>query len=85
MDETLARVQEHVRAWRQALTREGWRPHPSATHFLLLPVGDARSVRKRLLRQGLVVRDATSFGLPHHIRIASRLPADNTRLLQALL
>ena len=84
IEETLVRLQEDVRALRHDLHRQGWRPHPSATHYFLLPVGDAAQVRQRLLGRGIVVRDASSFGLPHHIRIAARTPAENARLLEAL-
>ena len=33
---------------------------------------------------GLLVRDCTSFGLPLHVRIAARLPAENEQLLDTL-
>jgi histidinol-phosphate/aromatic aminotransferase/cobyric acid decarboxylase-like protein len=41
-------------------------------------------LRRSLLARGLLVRDCTSFGLPAHVRIASRLPEENERLLAAL-
>ena len=54
---------------------------PSTTHYFLLAVGDGRLFRQGLLKQGLLVRDCTSFGLPEYVRIASRRPAENERLL----
>ncbi|HFQ95843.1 MAG TPA: histidinol-phosphate aminotransferase family protein [Anaerolineae bacterium] len=84
VEETLARVQKDARALIQALRGAGWRPHPTAAHFFLLPVGNAASVRTQLLRRGVVVRDAASFGLPGHIRIAARTPSENASLLHAL-
>lgn len=81
---SLARLQKDAQALVQALRARGWAPHPSATHFFLLPVEDASTMRAQLLRRGIVVRDATSFGLPTHIRIAARTAADNARLLHAL-
>ena len=66
------------------LTRIGQPPVPSATHYFLVPVGDGREVRLALLRRGILVRDAASFGLPTHVRIATRLPEENARLVAAL-
>ena len=62
----------------------GLAPVPSTTHFFLLPVGDGAAFRHRLLRQGLLVRDCASFGLPAYVRIASRRPEENRRLLAAI-
>ena len=62
----------------------GLEPLPSAVHYFLLPVGDAREFRSRLLAQGIQVRDAASFGLPHCVRIATRSAADNARLCRAI-
>ncbi len=53
-------------------------------NFLLVKVGDASSLRLRLLRQGIAVRDCTSFGLPQHIRIGVRRPGECRRLVAAL-
>ncbi|MFZ2071978.1 MAG: histidinol-phosphate transaminase [Halobacteriota archaeon] len=57
----------------------------SDTNFFILDVGDASKQKKALLKQGLVVRDCTSFGLPAHIRFSVRLDADNDLLIQSLL
>jgi histidinol-phosphate/aromatic aminotransferase/cobyric acid decarboxylase-like protein len=51
-----------------ALERHGLRPEPSAANYVL--VGGTAGLRDRLARQGVVVRDCTSFGLPDHVRIA---------------
>ena len=84
LQRTLAALAQHKTALVQALRARGWSPVPSATHFFLLPVADAAAQRAALLAQGVVVRDASSFGLPRHIRIATRTPAENDRLLRAL-
>ncbi len=81
---SLFRLQRDGRELVSALRAAGWRPHSSATHYFLLPVGDAASFRAELLARGVVVRDATSFGLPGHVRIAARTPAENARLLEVL-
>lgn len=62
----------------------GLSPLPSATHFFLLPVGNGRAFRGALLRRGILVRDAASFGLPAYVRLATRRPEQNHRLLQAV-
>jgi histidinol-phosphate aminotransferase len=46
---------------------------PTSTNFLLINVGNAKSMRQALLKQGICVRDCTSFGLPQYIRIAMQL------------
>ncbi|MBA2681985.1 MAG: aminotransferase class I/II-fold pyridoxal phosphate-dependent enzyme, partial [Ktedonobacteraceae bacterium] len=57
---------------------------PSRTHFCLMKVGNAQQVRLRLLLQGLLVRDCTSFGLPQYIRVATRPAHEWQRLLTML-
>jgi histidinol-phosphate aminotransferase len=56
----------------QELTRLGLRCLPSEANFFLVEVGNASDFRQWLLRKKILVRDCTSFGLPHHIRIAPR-------------
>ena len=57
---------------------------PSAANFVLARVGDATAVRRKLLGEGIVVRDCTSFGLPAYIRIAIRRLPECARLIAAL-
>ena len=58
---------------------------PSTANFLLLKVGRATEIRRKLLtRHGVCVRDCTSFGLPEHIRVGVRQMDDNRRLAAAL-
>jgi histidinol-phosphate aminotransferase len=65
------------------LRAQGWRVLPSAASFFLVEVDDACEARKRLLSEGCLVRDCTSFGLPAHVRVSPRLPEQNARLLEA--
>lgn len=82
--QTLAALREAKADLVAGLQRLGWRPLPSAVHFFLLEVGDGAAFRRSLLRHRLQVRDCASFGLPEYVRIATRRPAENARLLQAL-
>jgi histidinol-phosphate aminotransferase len=82
---TLAALASERQAFFSALREAGLHVLPSHTHFCLIDVGDAQSVRQELLKLRLLVRDCTSFGLPRYIRIATR-PAHEWRpLLQALV
>jgi histidinol-phosphate aminotransferase len=81
---SLDRLADAKRRLVDDLTRIGRAPVASATHYFLVPVGDGRAVRLALLRRGILVRDAASFGLPTHVRIATRLPEENARMVAAL-
>jgi len=82
---TIGILRAEAAALRDALRAQGWRVVPSATHFCLVEVGDARIVRDRLLREHRIqVRDCTSFGLPRFVRVAARRPEENERLLSAM-
>ncbi|MDI6719374.1 MAG: histidinol-phosphate transaminase [Methanomicrobiales archaeon] len=85
----LARSRERIAAERFRLIRGldalGLAHHPSSANFVLvhlpLPAADLSAC---LLARGILVRDCTSFGLAHSIRIAVRTPEENDRLLEAL-
>ena len=66
------------------LTQLGFSCVPSRASYWLVRVGDGRLVRDELLRRGILVRDARSFGLPGYIRVAGRPIEDCERLLAAL-
>ncbi|MFN0072137.1 MAG: pyridoxal phosphate-dependent aminotransferase [Chloroflexota bacterium] len=55
-----------------------------AANFVLAEVGSGERVRTALAHRGILVRDCYSFGLPRHIRIAVRRPAEHRRLLAVL-
>lgn len=57
---------------------------PSRTHFCLINVGNAHTVRQQLLTKRLLVRDCTSFGLTTYIRVATRRREDWQLLHSAL-
>ena len=66
------------------LTRLGWRVIPSATNFFLVQAPSASELARQLRERKIVVRDGTPFGLPTFVRIATRKPEENTRLVSAL-
>jgi L-threonine-O-3-phosphate decarboxylase len=68
-----------------ALTGLGLPPLPSAVHFFLVNVGAGSAFRRALLQHGILVRDCASFGLPAYVRIATRRPEENARLLAAIV
>ena len=68
----------------EGLTRLGYSVWPPAANFILVEVGDGAAVRAALLPHRLVVRDCASFGLPHCVRIACKLPSECARLLAAV-
>ena len=57
---------------------------PSHANFLLIRVGDAAKVYRRLLEQGVIVRPVANYGLPEFLRVTVGLPGENRRFLEAL-
>jgi histidinol-phosphate aminotransferase len=57
---------------------------PSHGNFLLLKVGDAERVFRRLLEQGVIVRPVANYALPEYLRVTVGLAAENRRFLDAL-
>jgi histidinol-phosphate aminotransferase len=83
--DTLSKLGNLKEAFFGEIRAAGLPPVNSRTHFTLVrtPVS-ADKFRLNLLRKGVQVRDCTSFGLPDHIRVSTRLPADNRKLVDAL-
>jgi histidinol-phosphate aminotransferase len=87
--EHLDKGREAVRAGKAYLIKElgglGLVCAPSAANFLLVRVGNAASLRLKLLtRHRVCVRDCASFGLPQYIRIGIRRLEDCHRLAAAI-
>jgi threonine-phosphate decarboxylase len=58
---------------------------PSAANYLLVETGKKVTVLCRMLeKEGILVRNCTSFGLPTKIRVAIRTHDENRQLLEAL-
>ena len=61
----------------------GW--IPSKGNFVAVDLGqEAIPIYQGLLREGVIVRPVANYGMPNHLRITIGLPAENTRLLEAL-
>ncbi|MDV6376513.1 pyridoxal phosphate-dependent aminotransferase [Deinococcus arenicola] len=87
LEETLGRVREDARRLAEALRCLGAVEHhgtPYMTLDLTLEVGNAATVAAELLKLGIRVRDCASYGLPDRIRVSTRRPEENTRLITAL-
>ncbi len=84
MELTVREVRRASAALREELGAVGLEVLPSSTHFFLVRVGRARAFRDALARQGIAVRDCTSFGLPAHVRVSARRPEENRRLVEAV-
>jgi len=57
---------------------------PSHGNFVMAKVGDAESVNRSLLAQGVIVRPVANYGLPEWLRISVGLASENERFLAAL-
>jgi len=56
----------------------------SAANFVLAEVGDAAAVADACRREGVVIRDCTSFGLPDCVRITCGTRAETRRAVETL-
>ena len=65
-----------------AIAALGFPVSGSAAGFFLIEVGDPAAARRVLLAHGCLIRDCTSFGLPHHVRVSPRHPEQNRRLIE---
>ncbi|HIJ06930.1 MAG TPA: histidinol-phosphate aminotransferase family protein [Methanocalculus sp.] len=63
----------------------GFAAHQSSANYILVDVGmSASDLSQGLMRDGILVRDCTSFGLPESIRVAIRRHEENQVLIEAL-
>jgi len=81
-DEFLAETRERIERSKEKIERV-MGVHTDA-NFYILDVGNAREMKKKLLKHGIQVRDCTSFGLPTHIRFSVRTDEENEVLMRHL-
>src|SRR5262247_434310 len=63
----------------------GLRYVPSRANFVLVDVGrNAGAIYQKLLREGVIVRPMTSFGMETTLRVSIGTPEENRRLVKAL-
>ena len=84
LEECQKKIKEATGYMTKELKGLGFSPLPSQSNFFLIKVGDAANFRQALLREGILVRDCTSFGLPDYVRLAPRSMADCRRLIAAI-
>jgi len=93
LGEQAARIEALSEVWAtrdrmlQALRAAEVRLGPSSGNFLLAEVatGDAAEARRALLREGILVRDCASFGLPAWVRVAVPRAVDEAHVTGALV
>jgi histidinol-phosphate aminotransferase len=84
--------EEHVRKtvegarWARDYLRDHLDAHtwPSGANFVLADVGDAEAVTDAAKRDGVLVRDCTSFGLPECIRITCGTEPETREAVEVL-
>jgi histidinol-phosphate aminotransferase len=86
--DALALRVEHARRGRvflqQALTDVGFDTEPSQANFVYAEVGDGEEIARRLLHEGVIVRDLTGFGAPGAIRVTCGTDEENEVFAEAL-
>jgi threonine-phosphate decarboxylase len=69
----------------KSLNDLGFAVTPPSANFILADIGmDASTLRSSLAGHGILIRDCTSFGLPHSIRVSVRTRPENKILVEAL-
>jgi histidinol-phosphate aminotransferase len=84
LSQTLTRLNAVKDEFMSGLQGLGLQPVPSETNYFIIKVGNAADFRRRLLTYKIQVRDCASFGLPDYIRVATRKPDENAKILSAL-
>ena len=67
-----------------AIAKRGYTFPTSHANFLLVAVPDAPGLRRRLMREGILVRDGAGIGFPGHLRFSVGLRETNEKLLSLL-
>lgn len=84
-DEHVERTVEGARWAREYVAEELDAPTwESGANFVLAEVGDATAVSEASQREGVIVRDCTSFGLPSCVRISCGTEAETRRAVETL-
>jgi histidinol-phosphate aminotransferase len=84
VDESRALNRAGMRTLEDGVRALGLEFVPSHGNFLLVKVGAAAAVYRRLLEQGVIVRPVGNYGLPEFLRVTVGLASENRRFLDAL-
>lgn len=84
LQETMRQLRAANSEFRAQLEGLGAELVPSRVHYFLMKVGNAAACRSELLRERIQVRDCFSFDLPAYVRIATKRPEENERLIEVL-
>lgn len=85
LKKSLANNQEGLAYLYKELKGLGVEYLPTQANFFLIKIGEsALSVYEALLREGVIVRTMTSYGLQHYLRISVGLPSENEKFMKAL-
>ncbi|MFO8239754.1 MAG: histidinol-phosphate transaminase [Dissulfuribacterales bacterium] len=85
LKKTVDAVWQGINFLTEKLEKLGCRVIPSEANFVLVDIGtNAKTVYEKMLREGVIVRAMTAYGLPSHIRITVGLPEENIRCIESL-
>ncbi len=82
--QSLIQVREAKHFLTTELAKLGFEILPSDTHYFLVKVRNAPTCRHSLLRNGIMVRDCSSFGLPEYIRVSPRSLQECEKLVDTM-
>jgi len=84
-DEHVEKTVESVEWGREHIHTElDARTYESHGNFVLAAVGDAARVTEAAKREGVLIRDCTSFGLPEHVRVTVGTREETERAVEVL-
>ncbi|MCX6699032.1 MAG: aminotransferase class I/II-fold pyridoxal phosphate-dependent enzyme [Methanomicrobiales archaeon] len=85
LEESRRKIRAECNFLVKSLQDLGFLVRPPSANFILADIGkDAGALCNSLACHGILVRDCTSFGLPHSIRISVRTSSENKVLAEAL-
>ncbi len=84
LQQTLEKLRIANLEFRDQLVSIGAELVPSSVHYFLMKVGNAAACRSELLKAHIQVRDCFSFELSAYVRIATKQPEENSRLIAVL-
>ncbi|MDL2260403.1 histidinol-phosphate transaminase [Deltaproteobacteria bacterium OttesenSCG-928-K17] len=86
LEKTLKTTWDSLDFFQADFSSLGLKPQPTEANFMMVDLmgRQADDVFQALLRQGVITRSLTSFGLPGHLRVSAGLPEESRALAEAL-